>query len=264
MKDPAPMILRQLIAAIKKKKELRHLDNSFIGGQIEAYFRHHPHLQRSLSRPKSENYKKIIKGIRASLRRSAGLFHGSTIQTHPSTRERLPLYRQLYQKIWEITGKPESILDLGCGLNPLSFQFMGLDDVTYHAYDVDEQIAAVINKFFRTKKIGGMASVRDVTTASDFPPTDICFLFKMTDILEKGKGHKATEAMITKIPAKFIVVSFPTVTMSGKPMNFPRRRWIELMCARLGHTFTVLQFSREIFYVVEKYAGQYHKVQNKR
>ena len=38
-----------------------------------------------------------------------------------STKERLNNYSELYQQIFEITGTPETIVDLGSGLNPLSY-----------------------------------------------------------------------------------------------------------------------------------------------
>ena len=74
----------------------------------------------------------------------------------------------------------------------------------------------------------------------------------MTDVLDKGKGHKTSEEIIKAIPAKFVVVSFATLTISGKKMNYPRRGWIELMCKRLGYEFKLLEFSNELFYVVMK------------
>ncbi|HLC81207.1 MAG TPA: hypothetical protein VJH68_00975, partial [Candidatus Nanoarchaeia archaeon] len=54
------------------------------------------------------------------------------------------------------------------------------------------------------------------------------------------------------IPASFVVVSFPIKTMSGKKMNFPRRRWIELMCKRLGYAFNLIESENELFYVLKK------------
>ncbi|MAH07128.1 hypothetical protein CMI38_02665, partial [Candidatus Pacearchaeota archaeon] len=42
-----------------------------------------------------------------------------------STKERLKDYSEIYSKIFSITGKPERIVDLGCGMNPLSFPLMG-------------------------------------------------------------------------------------------------------------------------------------------
>ena len=91
----------------------------------------------------------------------------------------------------------------------------------------------------------------DILKIKKLPQADIAFLFKMTDVLDRGKGHKKTEEVLKRIPAKFVVISFPTITMSGKKMNFPRRKWVELLCDRLDYTFRVLEFSNELFYVIK-------------
>jgi 16S rRNA (guanine(1405)-N(7))-methyltransferase len=56
---------------------------------------------------------------------------------HASTRERAPHLDGFYAPIWEVTGTPASVLDLGCGLNPLALPWMGIGDAMYHAIDVD-------------------------------------------------------------------------------------------------------------------------------
>ncbi len=242
----------RLLREIKKKKELKELSDQFVREELDAYFRRNPGARKFLERPRSGKYKKIVKEVRARLRRASGLFHGTTLESHPSTRERLSIYGTLYAQLWELAGQPKIILDLGCGLNPLSFPHLGLKDVTYYAYDINGKDISLVNKFFREKKVKGKALAEDVAKTKTFPVADIAFLFKMTDILDRKKGHKKTEEVIRRVPAKFVVVSFPTITMSGRPMNFPRRRWIELMCRRLNFPFRVLEFSRELFYVIEK------------
>ncbi len=280
--------LSLLVADIKKKKELQEISDEFVRSQLLAFFLREPKLHQAIIKefnPRSFAYKKIVKCVRAKLRRSYGLFRQKSelanrelllqelfscpnskrpevikkiLSTHSSTKERLPFYEELYQQIFSLTGGPDTILDLGAGINPFSFPFMKLKKVAYRAVDISEKEVELLNRYFEflqqeNKDFLGRAEVRDLMQLSGIKPADVCFLFKMTDIIEQGKeGHKATEALITKIPAKFIVVSFPTRTMSGRKMNFPRRKWIELMCARLGYSFEVLEFSNEIFYVIGK------------
>lgn len=248
--------MQLLINKIKAKHELKDISNQFIKEQIELYLKRNPKQKKFLERPKSTGYKKIVKEIRASLRRSTGLFSvgktKNTLETHSSTKERLSFYSKLYQKIFKITNKPKTILDLGCGLNPLSIPYMKLKNFSYYAYDINRHDVKIVKEFFKKNKIKGKAEVKDVLKVKSYPNTDLTFLFKMTDVLDRGKGHKTTEKLIKKIPTKFIIVSFPTITMSGKPMNFPRRKWIELMCNRLKYKFKILKFSNEIFYVLKK------------
>jgi len=132
---------------------------------------------------------------------------------------------------------------------------MNLNNVNYYAYDLSKEEVKILNQFFKEKKINGKAAILDLLNLNKvkkLPKADLAFLFKMTDVLDKGKGHKTSEQIIKAIPAKFIIVSFPTLTMSGKKMNHPRRGWIELMSQRLGYKFELLEFSNELFYIIEK------------
>ena len=270
--------LKQLIQAIKQKKELQNISDNFVKEEILNYFKKNPSniLEKKLN-PKAAEYKVIVKHVRANLRIVYGLFRTSIgiemrehlvnhlvnnpkreeiiaeiLKTHSSTKERLPFYPELYQKIWKITRKPKKIIDLGSGINPFSILLMKLRKLKYYAYDLSKSEIALLNKFFKIINISGKAEVKNILHLSKLPAADVCFLFKMTDVLDKGKGHRATEAVIGNVPAKYVVVSFPTLTMSGKRMNFPRRKWIELMCKRLGYSYERLEFSSEIFYVIRK------------
>lgn len=282
-------VIRTLITDIKSKKELRSLNDEFVREHIYHYLQRHLKSAELLAHShstKSAQYKKIIKEVRASLRKVYGLYRSQEqelkrkelveemltssahlqsrctfiLDTHPSTRERLAFYEKLYSKIFSITGKPATILDLGCGINPFSIPFMNLSKLSYYAYDLSEDEIETLNEFFdylhtQNPSFVGKAGILDImqwAKLSELGKVDVCFLLKMTDVLDRGKGHKVTELVIAQVPARYVVVSFPTHTMSGKKMNVPRRNWMEWMCKRLGYTFTVLEFPTEIFYVVKK------------
>ena len=274
-----------LAADIKKKKELQSINDDFVKDGIVKCLQQEPKLSEALEKnfnPKSKAYGSVVKYVRAKLRKVYGLFRDDPakrkklvqelaraskenrtkiiteiLSTHSSTNERLSFYGQLYSKLFAITGKPKTILDLGCGINPFSFLYMKLEKCNYYAYDINEEEINSINKCFGSLQIEnpfftGKAEIMDILQVAKLPQADICFLFKMTDVLDKGKGHKKTEELLIKIPAKYIVASFATKTMSGKAMTAPRRKWMEWLCQRLGYNYTVLEFKNEIFYVVEK------------
>ncbi len=269
------MIL-ELISDIKKKKELKELSSDFVREHLFKFLSQEKKCD-GLKNKKSAFYKKTIKEVRAKLRKNYGLFREEEgaekreelveklqggcqkkrivkelLKTHASTRERLDFYETLYKKIFAITGKPKTILDLGCGLNPFSIPLMKLKDLTYSAYDLSENEIFLLNRFFGYIKVKGKAEVLDVLSWYKFPKADLCFLFKMTALLDKGKGHKTTEKVVQRIPARYVVVSFATKTMSGKKMTAPERRWFQLMCKRLGYKFRKISFENELFYVVDK------------
>jgi len=272
-----------LTQEIKKKKELQSIDDAFVLEYLTKCLSQEPKLLKSLQEnfnSKSKAYAVVIKQVRSQLRRVYGLFRDDRkerkklveelvaskdkrndllqqiLSTHSSTQERLPLYEKLYAKIFTITGKPKIILDLGCGINPFSFSYLKLKECNYHAYDINQEEIAAINKYFQllhkeNNFFRGKAVVAEISTAK-LPAADLGLLLKMTDVIDKGKGHKKTEELLQKIPAKFMVVSFATKTMSGKAMTAPRRSWMEWLCRRLGWEYTILEFENEIFYVVKK------------
>ena len=55
-----------------------------------------------------------------------------------------------------------------------------------------------------------------------------------------------------EIDAKYLVVSFSTVTIRDRRMNYPKRGWFEVMLNRLNYKFTKFETSNEIFYIVRK------------
>jgi len=274
----------ELIEAIRKKKELNEVSQEFVKDHLFSYLTKNSKLVDFLDNPKSAKYKQVIKEVRADLRKVYGLFRveekskvrvqlvdellkaslqkrkgliADILGTHASTKERLPIYEKLYAEIFKITGKPEKIVDLGCGINPFSVSFTKLKKLKYYAYDISNDEMDLLNKYFtllnkKNSKFEGHAEVLDILHFAKLPKADVCFLFKMTDVLDRGKGHKTTEKVIEMVPAKWIVVSFATKTMSGKKMTAPKRKWMEWLCNRLGYKYKVLSFANELFYVVEK------------
>jgi len=291
-------IVHDLILAIQKRKGLNDINKDFVRDTLFEHLKREPKAVKYLNSgkvsPRAENYKQIMKAVRAKLRRSHTLFWEKSIlperkkliaklpktktyqqfqelakeilKTHSSTKERQEFYPVLHEKIFKITGKPQTVLDLGAGINPLSliylpqFSKVNKKALEYYAYDINEDEITLLNKFFRkTQKFfsnfEGKAEVFDLlhwNKISHMPKVDLCLMFKVTDVLDQGRGHKVTETVIAEIPAKYIVVSFPTVTMSGKRMNHPRRKWFELMCKRLTYEFHHFSTENELFYVVKK------------
>lgn len=284
-------LLSQLVNDIQQKKELQGIDEAFVLGMIARVANDQPasrkYIAAGKANPRSAVHRQLIKEVRARLRRVVGLFtsskdlqelvdqlcqvpllsssslsfHKQLLSHHPSTSDRVSWYLRWYRQLWRITGKPKVILDLGCGLHPFSFRFMGLPKLRYYAYDINRSHLQLVEQYFQhlhqqLVEFSGKTTTLDVVKErgklSDLPAADVAFLLKMTDVLEMTKGHKITERIISHLPAQWVVISFSTVTLSGKPMNYPGRKWIELLCHRLGYSFSVLTFPTEIFYVIRK------------
>ncbi len=269
-------MIKKLIAKIKEKKEFSGIEDRFVQAEVIKYFKQNPKALRAVSeeRIRSEDYRQAVKHVRAVLRRIYGVFltkateerekylesgdYKKILETHLSTKERLPLYPVIYEKIFAIAGEPKVILDLGCGLNPVSYPFMKVK-AEYYASELTEADCKFLEKCFEKMKIKGKAIPLDLIEAANnpemlkkFPEADVCFLFKVLDEIERKKGRKTSEALIKSINAKYLVISFATKKVTGKPMKYPYRRWLEQMLTRLGYEFEIIKESNEIFYVVKK------------
>lgn len=271
-----------LIEQIKKKGEFSELQDNLVQEKIDETFRQNPSLKKFLGRERSEGFRKIVKLTREKLHRAYGVFqmedksravgllnelkktedlheifsiHNLLLSLAMSTKERLPFYEELYSKLFAITGWPKSIMDLGCGFNPMSFPFMKLEEVDYWAYDINGDDINLLNKYFKVMgdDLNGKAALINLEKVDykTLPKTDVCFLFKVFDVLDR-KNHKKSEEIIKSVDCKWIIASFSTQTVSGKSMKHPYRGWMDRMLERLGYEFKIIEFKNEIFYIIKK------------
>jgi hypothetical protein len=278
-------IILSLVQDIKKKKELQGLEESIVKRELKDYFLKNKkplsklvQYQNEKQLKKSEQYEKVLKAIRAKLYESYGMFqipknseeikkdflkklkqralteddYQNIFSLHLSTKERFQHYSQIYQEIFKVTGKPEIIMDLGCGLNPLSAHYMGLKKFKYIASDIDRNSLEIIREFFELSGFDGKTMVLDFQNEGDiqklaFIPVDVCFMFKILEI-----DKRIAEDLITSVNSKFIIASFSTLSVSGKIMSSPEREWFEKMLSRLKYKFETFKTENELFYIIRK------------
>ena len=237
--------MEDLITEVKKKSELSGVPNSLIIDLINDHRKKHP-----FSFPlKKKDQKLIVKEIRSQLRDYVGRFKKkkspSLLSSHTSTNERESFYKELKEIIY--SSSPHSILDIGCGLNPIALAKPG---VKYFASDIDEQNLKEVQKFFDISGIEGKTFIADARK-DPFPQSDLTLIFKVLDIIEI-KGHKKAEDLLLRLKSPRILVSFSTRKLSGKPMNRPQRYWFEKMLSRLNFPYSKFSFHNEIFYDIRK------------
>jgi SAM-dependent methyltransferase len=248
---------KDIILLIKRKKELAGISDSLVLKSLEGYF-----PNGSLTKLSKADLKLIVKKVRSDLRKYVGQFQISQtkknklllkedfselLRIHSSTKERLNIYPAIKELLNKLSVK--SILDLGCGINPIAIAESG---IFYFATDINNSDLEVVRSFFKKKGISGDVFQSDLTSGKiDFPKADICFMFKILDTIEKNKHHIA-ESLISGLDCKYLLISFSTKKLSGKVMNFPKRYWLDLMLQRLGLKYRTLKFENEIFYLVDK------------
>ncbi|MEM4260021.1 MAG: hypothetical protein QXG00_02190 [Candidatus Woesearchaeota archaeon] len=280
--------MQHIIDHIKEKKEFHNLDDSIVKEKLEKILNNNTKLKTLIQRiepnklKKNKKYKELIKIVRKNLREIYGVFildnyskinnHIVTLKklkeeddkkylairilsVHKSTQERLPFYTEIYKKIFAITGKPKTILDLGCGLNPFSYFFLGCRP-NYIATDLNEKDLIPIQRFFEIEKINGYTIAinltKDYDTLKKMDKVDVCFVFKLFDSLEKTKFN-VTENVIQNLNASYVIVSFPTRSLGGKkPIKKEKRAWFERILKKNNYTYTTFEVSNEFFYVINK------------
>tara|TARA_Y100000310_G_scaffold342902_1_gene448155 strand:+ start:565 stop:1449 length:885 start_codon:yes stop_codon:yes gene_type:complete len=189
--------------------------------------------------------------------------HLDILHCHSSSRERKNNYETIYRNIFAVCGKPKKILDVGCGINVFGLPFIGFRDFEYIGCDcvkedlklVDDYLNNMGPKFgFNGRSFFINIFAEDFLKKISKIKPDVCFLFKMTDMLDYGKKtHKKTEDFLKNVNSNFVVVSFPTKTVSNKKMSVPRRKWFELMCDRLKYSYDYFEIKNECFYIVNKF-----------
>jgi 16S rRNA (guanine(1405)-N(7))-methyltransferase len=138
------------------------------------------------------------------------------LSLHSSTRERLPILGRLYPAIFEATGRPSSILDLGCGLNPVSLPWMGLGaGARYIAIDIDGERIRFLNRFLCLAGLDPLARCQDVLVQPPDDAADVALLLKMSPTLERQEPG-GTLDLIERLRAPCVVVSFAVKSLGGQ------------------------------------------------
>jgi len=280
----------EIINKIKSYKKYKTISNVIIIEELEHYFKKYPDLkERKL---KKSEQKKIIKEIRKKLHRIYSSYQirkkkdikrllnelknileqsqinkkailsitNGLLSTTLSTKERLPYYKYIYGKIFKLTGKPKTIVDLGAGLNPFSYPYMKLSSLKYYSYDIDISDCNLLNNYFSIMNsvgLKGSAKINNINTieVDNLPQPDIVFLFKVIDLIDEKNKKKSKELiknLIEKNKTRFIVASFSTKTLTRKPMNLSRRIGFEKILKSMNLKFKDFSIENEIFYVIWK------------
>jgi len=278
--------LNELILAVKAKKELRNLDDEFVKEKINEFFEKNKKVKTKYEESKSfkefsrsQEYNALLKTIRSELREIYGVFildkkderinlllklekkplldnYNKMLSLHKSTKERLPYYPEIYEKIWPITGEPKTILDIACGLNPFSYPYLKIKP-KYIATELASDDCLFLEEYFKRLKIDGVSLAFDLLGKNALAmlkslKADVCFLFKTLDSLETIE-RDISEKIIKAINCKWLVISFPTVSLGGKKsIKQERRIWLERILEKMKLKYEKFAVSNEVFYVVEK------------
>ncbi|MCJ7694107.1 MAG: hypothetical protein MUO40_01645 [Anaerolineaceae bacterium] len=138
------------------------------------------------------------------------------MQLHASSKERLPILDTFYKTIFADLPPISSILDLACGLNPLSIPWMLLsDDFTYIACDIYTDMLDFHNSLFKHFNIKGKAYGCDLTKLDSLPQVQMTFILKTLPCLEQ-LNKQISFSLLQAIRSEYVLVSFPVKSLSGR------------------------------------------------
>lgn len=138
------------------------------------------------------------------------------MQSHISTRERLPILDQFYQTILGDLPPIHTVLDLACGLNPLAYPWLPLPPrVQYTAVDIYGDMLAFIQDFFALAGINGRIQQRDVIGSPPTEPADLILLLKTLPCLEQI-DKTAAARLIDSLNGRFLLISYPVQSLGGR------------------------------------------------
>lgn len=277
--------LQALIQKIKEKKELSSLDDDYVLEHIEKNLT--PKIKKKLESAKdidqfarSKEYDELRSAVRKTLRQTYGVFsheHDNKqellqklvnnkdeqvvrelLNLHQSTQERLPYYTKFYRELFAITGCHPRILDIGCGLNPVSYPFMKCN-ARIACCDISSNDMEFLNTYFETMGIDGKAYSADalddekINAIVEKEKPEMILLLKVADTLETLKRH-SSKKLIARLADKvqWIVVSFPLVSLGGgKRIHDNRRSWFENFLAKTEWEVENIELPNEKIYVIK-------------
>jgi len=135
---------------------------------------------------------------------------------HASTRERLPILDRFYAATLADLAPIRSVLDLACGLNPLSIPWMPLaEGAAYYACDIYGDMIDFLNQYVALARIAGSAQTTDVTRACPNQRVDVALLLKSLPCLEQIESGVGLR-LLDSLQADHVLVSFPARSLGGR------------------------------------------------
>ena len=169
----------------------------------------------------------------------------AALRGHASTRERVPHLDTFYTGIWAVSGVPGRLLDLGCGLGPLSLPWMGLArDATYVASDVDRRPLGTVGAFLELVGQPHRVEVRDLVADPPSERADVALLLKLVTTLDRQDAGAAVR-LLRALNVGRAVVSFPGRSLGGRGKGMERsyRDRLDRLVADAGRVREVAEAS---------------------
>ncbi|MHC5053104.1 MAG: class I SAM-dependent methyltransferase [Planctomycetota bacterium] len=138
---------------------------------------------------------------------------------HASTRERLENARDFYGQVFRLAGEPRTIVDIGCGVQPLGFPFEGegASVELYLAADRDAEAVRAVEAHARFLVPGrvralrwdiadGWAPVMETAESAAVTGTfDLALLLKLVPVVKRQEPHLVER--LAGVPARRMLIT---------------------------------------------------------
>ena len=176
------------------------------------------------------------------------------MQHHASTRERLPFLDRFYAEILSEVGPVESVLDVACGLNPLSIPWMPLaENASYIACDIYEDMMAFLDAFLELAGLRGQGRVCDLISTVPRDEVMLALVLKALPPLEQV-DKQAGINLLRQLKAKYVLVSFPVQSLGGRKKGMAANYETRFQAVIRGEGWPVerFQFETELAFLIQK------------
>ena len=182
------------------------------------------------------------------------------LRHHASTRERLPILDQFYATILAGLPPPRRVLDLACGLNPLTLPWLPLTPgAEYAAYDIYADLADFLTVCLGHLRSAGLplaaahAGVRDLLHNPPREPADLALLLKAIPCLEQ-LDPDAGRRLLYAINAAHLLVSYPVASLGGRGKGMAATYEARFRALVAGAPWTIQRFAfaTELAFLITK------------
>jgi hypothetical protein len=173
-------------------------------------------------------------GVKLSLKKAGSV--NEILKKHLSTRERFEHYAEVYGRVLKNLPRKISVIDLGSGINGLSYKFFeGVKkEVNYVGVEAVGQFVELTNDYFKKENLSGKAihlslfeldGIKKLIKETKKPR--IVFMFKVVDALEKFERDYTKKFLEEIMPlVDRCVISFPTESWMRRKKFHVQRKWL--------------------------------------
>lgn len=195
----------------------------------------------------------LTKIVQAENTKTLKDFCWEVLEQHASTKERLSILEEFYPRLFAVTGVPDSILDLACGLHPFGLPWMNLPAATtYYAYDLHQPRINLINTFFELQNRPPNGVYQDILIHPPQQKADVAFFFKEAHRFEQ-RQRGSNRAFWLALQVQYLLVSLPAASLSGKhDLTEQHRRLVYETIQDLNWQVTEIPFKNELVFCIRK------------